>query len=143
LSFTGNYICTSFKRECLIKGHDFTTGTGDVFKMALYDSGASLNASTTAYTTSNEISGTGYSAGGFTLTNVTPVESGTAAISDFEDVNAQNCTFTCRGALIYNYTAGGNAVAVYDFGANKSPVNQRFLATMPAFGAQTAIIRLI
>ena len=82
MAFSGNYMCTSFKTELMTGTHNFTASTGNTFKLALYDNNASFTAATTAYTTSNEISGSGYSAGGGTLTNVTPTSSSTTAFTD-------------------------------------------------------------
>ena len=101
-------ICTSFKQEILVGTHNFTATSGDTFKIALYTSDASLGAGTTAYSTSNEItnsSGTAYTAGGATLTSVTPTTSGTTAFCDFADVSFTSASFTANGALIYNDTA--------------------------------------
>ena len=99
-------ICTSFKQELLVGTHNFTATTGNTFKIALFTSDASLGASTTAYSTSNEItnsSGTAYTAGGATLTSVTPTTSGTTALCDFADVSYTSASFTANGALIYNH----------------------------------------
>ena len=95
-------ICTSFKQEILVGTHNFTATSGDTFKIALYTSSASLGAGTTAYSTSNEISGTGYTAAGAALTSVTPTTSGTTAFCDFADVSFTSASFTANGALIYN-----------------------------------------
>ena len=105
-------ICTSFKVELLKGVHDFTATTGDTFKIALYDSDATLGASTTAFSTSEEItntSGTAYTSGGATLTSVTPVASSTTAVCDFADVSYTSASFTANGALIYN-SSDSNAV---------------------------------
>ena len=102
MAFSGNFMCTSFKVELLKGVHDFTNGTGDTFKLALYDNSASFDASTTAYTASNEVGASGtYSAGGGTLTNVTPTSSGTTAFTDFADISFTSATITAYGALIY------------------------------------------
>ena len=127
-------VCTSFKQELLQGIHNFTngsgggtttsTGSGNTFKLALYTSSASLGAATTAFTTSNEVSGTGYSSGGSALTNVTPTTSSTTALTDFADLTFSSSTITARGAMIYNSstTAGSanRAVLILDFGADKS-----------------------
>ena len=108
-------ICTSFKVELLKGVHDFTATTGDTFKIALYTSSATLGAGTTAFTTSNEItnsSGTAYTAGGATLTSVTPTSSGTTALCDFADVSFTSASFTANGALIYNDTESGDPAVV-------------------------------
>ena len=143
MAFTGNYLCTSFKVELLEGVHDFTNGTGDTFKIALYTSSATLDASTTAYTVTNEVSGTGYSAGGEALTNVSPTSSGTTAFIDFADVTWSASTITARGALIYNSTAAGNpAVAVLDFGADKTSTAGDFTVIFPTADASNAIVRI-
>ena len=136
-------MCTSFKVELLTGTHDFTNSTGDTFKLALYTSSATLDASTTAYTVSNEASGTNYSAGGGTLTNVTPTSSGTTAFTDFADLTFSSATITARGCLIYNDTeAGDPAVAVLDFGGDKTSTNGDFTIQFPAADASNAIIRI-
>lgn len=136
-------MCTSFKVELLTGTHDFTNSTGDTFKLALYTSSATLDASTTAYTTTNEASGTGYSAGGGTLTNVTPTSSGTTAFTDFADLTFSSATITARGCLIYNDTeAGDPSVAVLDFGGDKTSTNGDFTIQFPTADASNAIIRI-
>lgn len=143
MAFTGNFLCTSFKVELLEGVHDFTTGTGDTFKIALYTSAATLDASTTAYSATNEVSGTGYTAGGEALTNVSPTSSGTTAFIDFADVTWSSATITARGALIYNSTAAGNpAVAVLDFGADKTSTAGDFTVIFPTADASNAIVRI-
>ena len=135
-------MCTSFKVELLTGTHDFTNSTGDTFKLALYTSSATLDASTTAYSTSNEASGTGYSAGGGTLTNVTPTSSGTTAFTDFSDLTFSSATITARGCLIYNSTDSDKAVAVLDFGGDKTSTNGDFTIQFPTADASNAIIRI-
>jgi hypothetical protein len=149
-------MTTSFKQEILQGIHNFTsgsgggttttTGSGNVFKIALYTSSASLSATTTAYSTSNEVSGTNYTAGGNTLTNVTPTTSSTTALTDFADTTWSSSTITARGALIYNSstTAGtaDRAIVVLDFGADKTSTSGDFTIQFPAAGASTAIIRI-
>ena len=135
-------MCTSFKVELLTGTHDFTNSTGDTFKLALYTSSATLDASTTAYTVSNEASGTNYSAGGGTLTNVTPTSSGTTAFTDFADLTFSSATITARGCLIYNSTDSDKAVAVLDFGGDKTSTNGDFTIQFPAADASNAIIRI-
>ena len=139
-------ICTSFKVELLKGVHNFTATTGNTFKIALYTSSATLGASTTAYTTSNEItntSGTAYTAAGATLTSVTPVADSTTAVCDFNDVSYTNATFTANGALIYNDTATGDpACAVIAFGADKTVTSGTFTIQFPTADATNAIIRL-
>jgi hypothetical protein len=140
MAFTGNYLCTSFKQEILQAKHDFTASSGDTFKLALYNNSASFTAATTDYTATNEISGTGYSAGGGTLTSVTPVTSGTTAFADFADLVFSSATITARGALIYNTTAGSGSgttdtVAVLDFGADKTSTAGDFTIVFPTADA--------
>ena len=138
-------ICTSFKVELLKGVHNFTATTGNTFKIALYDSDATLGASTTAFTTSEEItntSGTTYTSGGATLTSVTPVASSTTALCDFADVSFSSATFTANGALIYNSSATNAAVAAIAFGSDKTATNGTFTIQFPAADASNAIIRL-
>ena len=135
-------MCTSFKVELLTGTHDFTNSSGDTFKLALYTSSATLDASTTAYSTTNEASGTGYSAGGGTLTNVTPTSSGTTAFTDFADLTFSSATITARGCLIYNSTDSDKAVAVIDFGGDKTSTNGDFTIQFPTADASNAIIRI-
>jgi hypothetical protein len=135
-------MCTSFKVELLTGTHDFTNSTGDTFKLALYTSSATLDASTTAYSATNEASGTGYSAGGGTLTNVTPTSSGTTAFTDFADLTFSSATITARGCLIYNSTDSDKAVAVLDFGGDKTSTNGDFTIQFPTADASNAIIRI-
>ena len=135
-------MCTSFKQELIEAEHNFKNSGGDTFKIALYTSSASLGAGTTAYTTSNEVSGTGYTAGGNTLTRVDPSSSGTTAITDFADSNWSSATITARGALIYNDTDSDKAVADLDFGADKISSGGDFTIKFPAADASNAIIRI-
>jgi len=135
-------MCTSFKTQLLTGTHDFTNGTGDTFKIALFTSAATLDASTTAYSTSNETSGTGYTAGGNTLTNVTPTSSGTTAFTDFADTTWSSASVTARGALIYNSTEADAAVVVLDFGSDKSSTAGDFTIQFPTADASNAIIRI-
>lgn len=135
-------MCTSFKVELMQALHNFTNGTGNTFKIALYTSAATLGASTTAYSSTNEVSGTGYVAGGNTLTNVTPTSSGTTAFTDFADTTWSTATITARGALIYNSTNANRAVAVLDFGADKTSTAGDFTIVFPTADASNAIIRI-
>lgn len=135
-------MCTSFKVELLQGVHNFTASTGDTFKIALYTSSATLGAGTTAYTVSNEVSGAGYSAGGNTLTNVTPTSSGTTAFTDFSDTTWSASTITARGALIYNSTDSDKAVCVLDFGGDKTSTAGDFTVVFPTADASNAIIRI-
>ena len=143
MAFSGNFLCTSFKQEILVGTHDFTTTTGDVFKMALYDNTPSFTATTTAYTATNEVaSGGGYTTGGNALTNVTPTTSSTTAFTDFADEVWSTATFTAYGALIYNSTAGTNTVCVLDFGGAKTATAGDFTVIFPTADASNAIIRI-
>ena len=143
-------MCTSFKVELLSGGHNFNTAnvtravnTQDAFKLALYTSSASLGAATTVYTTSGETSGTGYSAGGGALTiSAVPVASGTTAILNFATETFSSATITARGALIYNDTNSDTAVAVLDFGGDKTSTAGDFSVVFPTFDATNAIIRI-
>jgi hypothetical protein len=136
-------LCTSFKVEILQAIHNFTTSTGDVFKLALYTSSASLDAATTAYTSSNEVGNSGtYTAGGGTLTNVTPTSSGTTAFLDFADISFTSATITARGALIYNSSKSNRAVAVLDFGSDKISTTGTFTVQFPVADASNAIVRI-
>jgi len=139
-------VCTSFKVELLKGVHNFTATTGNTFKIALYTSDATLGASTTAFSSSNEItntSGTAYTSGGATLTSVTPAASGTTAVCDFSDVSYTDATFTANGALIYNDTATGDpACAVIAFGGDKTVTAGTFTIQFPTADATNAIIRL-
>ena len=143
MAFSGNFMCTSFKKELLEGVHDFLNSGGDTFKIALYTNSASFNAATTAYTTSNEVTGTNYTAGGNTLTRVNPASSGTTAFTDFADTTWSSSTITARGAMIYNDTAAGNpAVVILDFGSDKTSTNGDFTVVFPAADASNAIIRI-
>ena len=135
-------MCTSFKKELLEATHDFTAAS-NVFKLALYTSSATLGASTTAYTATNEVSGTGYTAKGEFLTSVTPTSSGTTALTDFNDLTFSTATITARGALIYNEAATGDpSVCVLDFGGDKTSTAGDFTISFPAADASNAIIRI-
>jgi hypothetical protein len=143
MAFSGNFMCTSFKKELLQAVHNFTNGTGDTFKLALYTNSASFTAATTAYTATNEVAGTGYTAGGGTLTNVTPTSSGTTAFADFADLTFSTATITARGAMIYNDTAAGDpSVVILDFGSDKTSTAGDFTIVFPAADATNAIIRI-
>jgi hypothetical protein len=144
MAFSGNFMCTSFKVQLMQGVHNFTTGTGNSFKLALYDNSASFTAATTAYTASNEVTASGsYSAGGGTLTNVTPTSTGTTAFTDFADLSFTSATITAFGALIYNDTAAGDpAVCVLDFGGAKTSTSGTFTIIFPTADATNAIIRI-
>jgi len=148
MAFTGNFMCTSFKKELMFGAHDFAAA-GDTFKMALYTSSATLDASTTAYSATNEVSGTGYSSGGQDLTSVDPATSGTTAYGDFADETWTTATITARGALIYNSTPNTTSIAltnpsvvVLDFGSDKTSTAGDFTVVFPTADASTAIIRI-
>jgi len=143
MAFSGNFMCTSFKKELLEAVHNFKNSGGDTFKIALYTNSASFDATTTAYTTSNEVTGTNYTAGGNTLTRVDPTSSGTTAFTDFADTTWASSSITARGAMIYNDTAAGNpAVVILDFGSDKTSTNGDFTVVFPAADASNAIIRI-
>jgi hypothetical protein len=131
--------CTVFKKNCLSGLENFASGTSYVYKIALYTASADLSYETTAYTTSNEISGTGYTAGGNTLTPIVPASSGQTAYVSFNNVTWTGASFTARGALIYNSTTNA-AVAVLDFGSDKT-AGPNFTITFPTADATSAIIR--
>lgn len=135
--------CNSFKVEILKGTHDFTVTTGDAFKLALYTSAATLNKSTTVYSATNEVANSGtYAAGGGALVSATPVLDTDTAVCDFGDISFTSATITARGALLYNDTEGDKAVAVYDFGSDKTSTAGTFSITFPAPAAATAILRL-
>ena len=148
MAFTGNFMCTSFKVELLNGIHAFGTTvaragtTADTFKIALYDNNASFTAATTAYTATDEVSGTGYSAGGQALTTVAPTSSGTTAFLDFDNETWTSSTITARGALIYNSTQSNKSVAVLDFGSDKTSTAGDFTVVFPTADASNAIIRI-
>ena len=136
-------ICNSFKTEILTGVHNFTASSGDTFNLALYTSSATLNKSTTAYTTSNEVSGTGYTAKGNALTSVTPALSTDTAVCDFADTSFTSASFTARGCLIFNDSATGDpAVCAIDFGADKTVTSGTFTIQFPTADASNAIIRI-
>jgi hypothetical protein len=139
-------MCTSFKQELLEGQHDFRT-TGHTFYMALYTSSATLDATTTDYSATNEVSGTGYVAAGQQLTQVNPTTSGTTAFTDFADETWTTATITARGAIIYNTTTGGgtsttDAICVLDFGGDKTSTAGDFTVQFPTADASNAIIRI-
>jgi|TARA_R110001592_G_C12809849_1_gene717886 hypothetical protein len=139
-------MCTSFKKELLEGKHDFTNGA-DAYKLALFTSSATLSAATTDYSTANEVSGTGYTAGGGTLVNVTPTSSGTTAFTDFNDLTFSSSTITANGAMIYNTQTGGgtgttDAVVILAFGSDKTSTNGDFTIQFPTADATNAIIRI-
>jgi hypothetical protein len=138
-------ICTSFKQQLLGAEHNFTTGTGHTFNIALYTSSASIGASTTVYTTTGEHANTGgYSPGGMALTVAAsmPAVSGSTALADFDNATWSASTITARGALIYNTSAANKAIVVLDFGSDKSSQSGDFTILFPAPDASNAIIRI-
>ena len=137
-------MCTSFKVELMRAVHDFTTGTGSTFKLALYDNSASFTAATTAYTNTNEVANSGtYAAGGGTLTNVTPTSSGTTAFTDFADLSFTSATITAYGAMIYNDSAAGNpSVCILDFGGAKTSTAGTFTIIFPTNDSTNALLRI-
>ena len=147
MAITTNAICDSFKKELLQGKHDFDTSS-DTYKLAMYTNSASLGKSTTNYTTGNEVSSpSGYSAGGKALVNQGVKVSSSVAITDFADLSFVGVTLTARGALIYNTTTDGgsgttDAVAVLDFGGDKTATSGTFTIQFPAFTTSAAILRL-
>lgn len=132
--------CTVFKTNLLKGVENFNTGSPYVYKIALYTALADLDANTTVYTTTNEITGTGYVAGGKVLAPIVPASSGSTAFVSFANVTWNPASFTCRGALIYNSTTNA-AVAVLNFGSDKTP-NSTFTIEFPPADANNAIIRI-
>ena len=136
-------VCTSFKVELLKGVHNFTASSGNTFNLALYTSSASLGAATTAYTTSNEVSGSGYTAKGNALTSVTPVASSTTAVCDFSDTSFTSASFTARGCMIFNdSTSGDPACVTIDFGSDKTVTSGTFTIQFPTADSSNAIIRI-
>ena len=142
MAFSGNFLCTSFKKELMEGVHNFKNSGGNTFQLAMYTNSASFTAATTAYTTSNEVSGTGYTAKGGELTRVDPTTSSTTAFTDFADLTFSSSTITARGALIFNDSASGDpTVCVLDFGEDKSSSSGDFKIVFPTADASNAIIR--
>jgi len=138
-------VCNSFKQEILVGTHNFTASSGNSFKLALYTSSATLNKSTTAYSTSNEISntsGSAYTAGGKVIVSVTPALSGDTACCDFADISFTSASFTANGCLIYNDTQADKAVCVVAFGSDKTVSSGTFTIQFPAADASNAIVRI-
>ena len=133
-------LCVSFKKELLEAQHNFTSLTGNTFKIALYSSTASINSSTTVYTSVGEVVGSGYVAGGKTLTGQSITLSGTTAFVTFSNISWASSTITATGALIYNSTNANKAVAVLDFGGPFSSTNNTFTVTFPPATVTTAVI---
>ena len=135
-------LTTSFKKELMEATHNFTNSSGNSFKLALYTSSATLGATTTAFTTTGQASGTNYTSGGSALTNVTPTSSGTTGFTDFGDLTFGTATVTARGCMIYNDTNGDKSVATIDFGGDKTSTSGDFTIVFPAAASGTAIIRI-
>ena len=136
-------MATSFKKELLEGKHNFLASGGNSFKLALYTSSATMGAATTAFTTTNQVSGTNYTSGGAALTNINPTSSGTTAFTDFADLTFGTATITARGCMIYNDTQSGDpAVAVFDFGGDKTSTAGAFTIQFPTADASNAIIRI-
>ena len=136
-------MATSFKVQILDGDFDFSSGTAQVFKIALFTSAATLGAATTAYATTNEVSGAGYTAGGNTLTiSANPASSGTTAFLDFADTTWSSATITARGALIYQSGGTNPAIAVLDFGSDKTSTAGDFTIVFPAADSSNAILRI-
>lgn len=141
MAFTGSALCTSFKKEMGQAIHNIDT-SGDVFKLALYTSSATIDASTTVYSATNEIVGAGYAAGGYTLVNQAASTSGTTAFFGWNTYVTANLTATVRGALIYNSSKANRAVAVLDFGTDITKAAAPLTITMPTFDVNNALIRI-
>jgi len=138
-------ICNSFKQEILVATHDFTSSTGDTFKLALYTSSATLGASTTAYSATNEITntaGSAYVAGGQDLTSTTPVLDSSTAVCDFNDISWTSASFTANGCLIYNSSKSNKAVCAIAFGSDKTVTTGTFTIQFPTADASDAIVRI-
>ena len=137
-------MCTSFKAEVAQGLHNFTRTTGNVFKLALYVATANLGADTTVYTSTGEVSssGTNYTTGGATLTNITPLSSGTTGYWSFDNITFSNVTLSCAGALIYNSTNGNRAVCVLSFGTTIVKSSSNLVITFPPMGATDSILRI-
>jgi hypothetical protein len=144
MAFSGNFLCTSFKKELMEAKHNFLASGGNTFNIAMYTNSASFTAATTAYTSTNEISGTNYSAKGQALGNVNPTTSSTTAFTDFADEVFSNVTISAvRGAMIFNDTASGDpSVCILDFGADKAASSGDFTIVFPTADASNAIIRI-
>ena len=140
MGWTGNWVCTSFRKELLTATHDFSASGGHTFKVALYDANATLNADTTVYSATNEITDSGYTAGGIALTNVEPTSASGVGYCSFENAVFTGLTLSAAGALIYNTSASNAAVIVLDFGGTRTASD--FTVTMPTADALNAIIRI-
>ena len=136
-------VANSFKQQVLFGSHNFTAATGNVFKLALYTSAATLSSATTVYTSTNEVANTGqYTTGGGVLTNISPVVSSGVAFIDFADISFTGVTLTAAGCLIYNTSSSNKAVMVLDFGGDKSATSGTFTIQFPADTSSAAILRI-
>jgi hypothetical protein len=146
MAFTGNFVCTSFKVDLLFARHNFAASGGNVMRIALYTNSASFTAATTAYTATNEVTGTGYTAKGNALTKVDPTFTTTTAWLDFGDSTWSTSTITARGALIYNddltTPVADASCIVLDFGSDKTSTAGDFVVQFPAADSTNAIIRI-
>ena len=143
MAFSGNFMCTSFKKELMEAVHNFKNSGGNTFRIALYTNSAIFTAATTAYTSTNEVSGTNYTAKGNSLTRLDPTTSSTTAYTDFADSTWSSSTITARGALIFNDSASGDpSVCVLDFGSDKSSSSGDFTVVFPTASSSAAIIRI-
>jgi len=144
MAITTNAICNSFKKELLEATHNFSNPGGNSFKLSMYTNSATLGKSTTSFTTGNEVSSPtgGYSSGGKALVNTGTSLATNTAITDFSDLSFVGVTITARGALIYNDTNGDKAVAVLDFGGDKTASSGTFTIQFPAFTTSAAILRI-
>ena len=143
MAFSGNFMCTSFKKELMEAVHNFKNSGGNTFRLALYTNSASFTAATTAYTSSNEVSGTNYTAKGNELTRVDPTTSSTTAFTDFADTTWSSSSITARGGLLFNDSASGDpSVIILDFGGDKTSDAGDFTVVFPAASAAAALIRI-
>ena len=143
MAITTNAICNSFKKELLEAKYDFTASTGSVFKLAMYNSSATLGKSTTSFTTGGEVSSpAGYTSGGKALVNTGTSVASSVAITNFSNLSFTNVTLTARGALIYNTSNSNTGVAVLDFGSDKTATAGTFTIQLPAFTTSAAILRI-
>jgi hypothetical protein len=136
-------VCNSFKVEIFQGVHDFTPGTGDTFKIAFYSSAANIGEGTTVYSSANEVSGTGYTTGGFFLVGVVPTLVGNTAVVDFADITVPTVTITYRKAMLYNSTKANRAGAVFDFGSDRVVSGGNLIIQMPTPDATNAILRAV
>lgn len=136
------FVCDSFRVELLQAVHNFNAGTGDTFKLALYEEGAPVGSGTTVYSATGESVGAGYTAGGLVLSNISPVSIGGVGVASFADANFGVVTLTYRYALLYNSTKNNRAVAVFDFGSQRSVVGSTLILQMPPLNPTNAIVRV-